>query len=47
MFIPPHRTGHAPAGSQGIGHLYSKLSYKGRAEVYNVRTMTLMSTDCD
>jgi hypothetical protein len=32
LFIPDYRTGHSPADSQGIGHLYSKLSFMRRAE---------------
>jgi hypothetical protein len=30
VLIPHYRTGHSPAVSQGIGHLYSKLSYMRR-----------------
>jgi hypothetical protein len=33
LFIPDYRTGHSPADSQGIGHLYSKLSFMRRAEL--------------
>jgi hypothetical protein len=32
LFIPHYRTGHSPADSQGIGHLYGKLSYMRRAD---------------
>jgi hypothetical protein len=33
VFIPHYRTGNSPADSQGIGHLYSKLSFMRRAEL--------------
>jgi hypothetical protein len=33
LFIPHYRTGNSPADSQGIGHLYSKLSFMRRAEL--------------
>jgi hypothetical protein len=33
LFTPHYRTGNSPADSQGIGHLYSKLSFMRRAEL--------------
>jgi hypothetical protein len=33
VFIPHYRTGNSPAVSQGIGHLYSKMSFMRRAEL--------------
>jgi hypothetical protein len=33
VFIPHYRPGHSPPDSQGIDHLYSKLSYMCRAEL--------------
>jgi hypothetical protein len=32
LFIPHYRNGHSPADSQGIGHIYFKLSYMRGAE---------------
>jgi hypothetical protein len=33
LFIPHYRAGNSPADSQGIGHLYCKLSFMRRAEL--------------